>query len=216
MYGLPPLSDILSPSEVNDLMDGFPTGFLAMEGRGKARVDLSDLIVEWGPLTSEDVRAAQTHVEAGSPALGVPAFNPLQKLRQNHHRMAQYLAMGMADVKVAALCNTHPNRIWILKQDPAFKELLAYYATGVQEEFSDFVSAAADLSLDMIEHLRDTLENAPERITPQVALEAIKTLADRSGHAPITKNLNVNVNAGLGDRLRSARERANSVLIEQG
>lgn len=205
------MSDILSPAEVNDLMDGFPVGFLEVAGRGKRPVDLSELLVEWGPLTADDVQAAQAHVEAGSPSLGVITSSPLQRLRQNHHRLAQYLSMGMSDIQAGALCNYSANRISILRNDPAFRELLAHYAANQKEEFSDFVAASADLSLDMVAHLREMLETAPERITPTIALEAIRTLADRSGNAPLTRTANLNVNIGMGDKMEGIRERLRRV-----
>jgi hypothetical protein len=38
-------------------------------------------------------------------------------------------------------------------------------------------------------------------------LEITKVLADRTGHAPVTKSVQVNVNADVGTRIEAARRR---------
>jgi len=71
----------------------------------------------------------------------------------------------------------------------------------------EFVSAAKELSLDFLGKLQKDLDESPEKFTPQLTLEAIRNLAERTGHAPVSKTVNVNVNAEFGDRLAAARRR---------
>ena len=126
--------------------------------------------------------------------------------------MAQLLAQGMAEGMVSKLCNVSLSRISILKNDPAFAELLTYYAESRDEAFADFFTAAADLSIDAVGRLREILDETPEKLTPRDLMELVKTLADRSGNAPIAKNVNLNVNTGMGDKLREARQRAAELM----
>jgi hypothetical protein len=187
-------------------MGRMPQTFLS--GR-RPRTPEYELITDWGPLGPEHIAAAQAHIESGA-SLGLYQ-SPIKALRHTHHRLAQYLAMGMDETKAAKLCNYSVGRVSILKSDPAFAELLAYYSAGVEEEFADFVSTAADLSMDMLGRLRELLEDEPDRLSPGQVMEAIKLLADRSGNAPVQKSQNVNVNIDMGSRLRAARERAQAL-----
>lgn len=170
------------------------------------------IVIEAGPLSAEHV---QRHLECKEAGINVGSGTTITHIRASHQRVAQLLALGVPDHKVALLCNLSPSYIsGVLKRSPAFQELLASYQGIQQEEFADFVAAAADLSMDLLQHVSKQLEEAPERFTPSVANELIKTLADRSGHSPVTKSLNVNVNTNMGDRLKAARERAAAVALE--
>lgn len=197
----------ISLADVEDI--SFPDTFLR---KGVHATPLEQVIYASGPLTSEHLTVLQTHLDSGE-GLNVPV-PPLKVIRHTHHRLAQYLSMGMADIKAAKLCNYDPQYVARLRNDPAFADLLNFYAAEVREEFTDFVTAAADLSLDMLGQLRHVLETSPERITPRDLMEGIKLLADRTGHAPIAKSVNVNVNSGLGERLASARKRASVAFLD--
>jgi hypothetical protein len=177
-------------------------------------VPYSEIVYGHGPLDATHVAALTAHIESGESLGEAGALNPLKIIRHTHHRLAQYLSMGMDETKAARLCNYDSQYVSRLKSDPAFADLLAHYAAEVHEEFTDFVTAASDLSLDMLGQLRHVLETAPERVTPRDLMEGIKLLADRTGHAPVAKSVNVNVNTGLGDRLRTARERATQAYLE--
>jgi len=193
----------------------FPGGF--PEGFGKrsrpVRVRVEDLVIDTGPLTEQHVAIAQQHEDTGGRlGSGDESHYTLKAIRHTHHRLAQYLAGGLDENKAAVLCNYTPQRVSALKQVPAFAELLAYYQRTSEVEWTDFVSAAADLSTDMLHRLQEILDESPEKLTPTQVMDAIKLLRDYSGNAPVAKSLNVNINQGLGDRLRAARERAQARL----
>jgi len=176
------------------------------EGFGKrsrpVRVRVEDLVIDTGPLTEQHVAIAQQHEDTGGRlGSGDESHYTLKAIRHTHHRLAQYLAGGLDENKAAVLCNYTPQRVSALKQVPAFAELLAYYQRTSEVEWTDFVSAAADLSTDMLHRLQEILDESPEKL-----------LRDYSGNAPVAKSLNVNINQGLGDRLRAARERAQARL----
>lgn len=179
-----------------------PPGFA--RGRRNAVVDAFG---PTAPLDAEDVAAAREYVET-SGVMGVN-MPDLKAMRNTHHRLAQLLAAGMDEIKAGRLCGYAHSRVSVLKADPAFAELLAYYSNQVKIEFQDFVTAASELSMDFLEHLQETLSEHPEKFTPNMTLEAIRTLADRSGNAPVAKSINVSVNTDLGNRMAAARARVN-------
>lgn len=187
----------------------FPEG---LGGKGRPKMSNEDVFLAVEPLTAEDIEVYKKHVASGQP-IGVQPVN-IKALRHTHHRLAQMLAVGVDETVAAKLCNYSVSRVSILKADPAFAELLATYSEDVKEEWADFVATAANLSMDFLQELQRKLDENPEAFTPASILEAIKVLADRTGHAPITKTQNVNVNVNLGDKLRLARERANAAYIE--
>lgn len=163
---------------------------------------LGELVVDVFPLTAEDMDRL-----ANAADLAPPEVRPLVHIRRVHHRLAQFLAMGMKESRAAQLCEVPASRVRELLGDPAFQEILAHYSDNVDASFRSFVDAAADLNADMLNHLRDILEHSPERITPQIALETVKALSDRTGNGPVSKNMNLNLNAGFGDRMEAIRAR---------
>jgi hypothetical protein len=186
----------------------FPEGL----GGKRPRVPVEDVFFSVEPLTAEDIEAYRKQMASGTP-LGVQAVD-IKALRHTHHRLAQMLAVGVDETVAAKLCNYSVSRVSILKGDPAFAELLAHYTEDVKEEWADFMATAANLSMDFLQELQKRLDENPEQFSVNALNEALKTLADRSGHAPVTKTQNVNINLDLGDKLRRARERANAAYIE--
>lgn len=56
------------------------------------------------------------------------AIFPIKHVRAIHHRQAQLVALGRADNEVAAVCGTSSARVRSLRTNPAFADLVAYYA----------------------------------------------------------------------------------------
>lgn len=168
-------------------------------------VKVSDVVLDWGPLDASHTIDAADHIDSGA-VMGIK--NPsLVAIRHTHHRLAQLLAGGMDETQAALLCNYTIGRVSVLKSDPAFQNLLAHYSGVVEDKFGDFVTAASDLSMDMMGRLKEVLEESPEKLSPSHLLEAIKLLADRSGHAPVNRSVNLNVNTDMAQRLNAARSR---------
>ena len=167
--------------------------------------ELAALVEEWGELGESHVQEAKAYIDAGTPALGHMPL--IKRVRQAHHRIAQLLASGVPAVDVSRIVGMTPDRIRQLKDDPAFAELLTHYKAEVADEWMDFVTASKNLSLDIVEEMSHRLETAPESIPFSALNEALKTVADRSGNGPVNKNVNLNLNAGVAERLRRARGR---------
>jgi len=134
---------------------------------------------------------------------------PIAKLRDSHHALARALAAGMKPGEASLITGYSPSRISVLQNDPSFKELLEFYRQSQDAAYANLHDRMATLSLDAIAELRERLDERPEEFTPGALLEMVKTLADRTGHAPTTKSVNVNVDLNsFADRLAEARKRA--------
>jgi hypothetical protein len=101
---------------------------------------------------------------------------------------------------------THPRGISILKDDPTFKALVEDYKAMQEGVQADFVTRTQVLSLT-VERLQEIVEDEEKNSPPRLLLEIGKFAADRTGNAPVQKNVNLNVNAELGTKLDAARRR---------
>jgi hypothetical protein len=179
----------------------FPAG---LGGRRPKRRP-QDVFLETGPLTDEDINAMVAHVESGE-VVGVKPVD-LKQVRQSHHFAAQLLATGMSVNDVARATNYTAHRISTLRNSPAFQELEAFYAEQQRDELADFISKAKILSDDILQEIQRRLDEEPEKITPQMLNEFLKTISDRAGYAPVAKQMNLNIHADFGSRLQAARDR---------
>ncbi len=174
--------------------------------QGRASKPLSAVQVR--PLDEGDI--ALLAEEKGSTA---PA---LKRLSERHHALARCLASGMSEADAAITCGYVASRVSILKADPAFKELLAFYAQDVSAKYLDMHGVLAGLSLDAAMELRERLELDMEaeekKITVGQLMELVKVGADRTGFGPQSSQLNVNVD--LAGRLQAARERVAQRRLE--
>ena len=191
----------------------FPPGWTRAPQVLEEHVEL--LVEEHGVLDETHIAQVQAHVEAGCPPIGV-GTESLKRIRQSHHRVAQLIASGCTNAEASRLTGMSMNRIAILKSDPTFCELLSHYSSEVKDEWMDFVKSARDLSLDIIEEMAHRIESAPEAIPFSALNEALKTLADRSGNGPVNKNVNLNLNSGMAERLNKARARVAALSAPSG
>lgn len=129
------------------------------------------------------------------------------RLRERHHALARCLAQGLKDAECSAITGYDPSRISILKRDPSFQKLVEDYRSIEAGLAADFTERAALLSLTAMGNLQDRLEDDANPLPASMELEIAKTFADRTGHAPVQKSVNMNVNAELGTRLNAARKR---------
>lgn len=166
------------------------------------------VVLETTPITPEMLAEAAETLESNPVPLLPTTESQFYRIRGTHHRLAQLVAMGAKDVDAGRVTGFSPAYITNLKKSPAFQELISHYSTVAEEVFVDFVERAKDLSIDMMDRLREMLEESPEKFSPRTLVESIGILGDRAGFAPTQKTVNLNVNANMGDRLREARERA--------
>lgn len=179
-------------------------GLAVTRTTGRPEAKVSAMIVR--PLVPSDLEALALLKGSKTP--------PLKKLRDSHHSLARLIAQGLPGATIAAITGYTESRISTLKSDPAFQDLVAFYRKNVESAFADLQERMSDLSLDVVQELRERFEDDPESFSTDQIMDMLKTFADRTGHGPQAKNLNINVNANLGDRLKSARERVSLKTIE--
>lgn len=132
----------------------------------------------------------------------------LKRLSERHHAVARLLAKGMKPGEVAAIVSYTPNRIGILQNDPAFRELINFYRTDEDRELRSNFERLTGLAATAADELQDRLETEPEKISSGQLIEIVKVAADRSGNGPVTGNVNVDVRVDLASKLKAAREQA--------
>lgn len=161
-------------------------------------------ITGWRELTAEDVA---TPVKREG----------IKSIRDPHHLLAKYFAMGYGTSEAAGLAGYSITRASILRGDPAFSELVATYrerfTEGQAESIDEYYAAANRVrvkSMRMIEEKLDGITNVDE--VPFRDLTMIHSdLADRTGYPKRTVAVSVNVD--FAARLDQAIAASNKAKI---
>lgn len=140
----------------------------------------------------------------------------LQSLRDSHHRVARAVAAGLSGAVIAETCGISQNRVSVLRQDPAFIELVAHYRAVVTAEYINSIDPVIEFmrtnAIKAQAQIAQKLEEAEEKgeTLPTRELLGISELGfDRIGYGKERKNVNVNVD--FAAQLESARKRASGV-----
>ena len=139
----------------------------------------------------------------------------LKRLRDSHHSIARLMAQGLRNTDIAAITGYSQSRLSILKGDPAFEELVAFYTKNAEAikdaAFAGVQEKLAAVNHEAIEELHERLLDQPEAINTDQLLDIVKATSDRTGHGPATKSTNVNVNIDLAERVALGRARASQI-----
>lgn len=138
----------------------------------------------------------------------------IKALRDRHHALARCLAQGMSEGEASMVTGYSLSRISILKGDQSFKQLVSHYQQVKESAFADFQDRASQLALTAVDVMLERIEDAPEDVTFGQLHEVAKTFADRTGHAPVQRSVNVQANVDLGDKLAAARRRLQAARQE--
>lgn len=130
---------------------------------------------------------------------------PLKTLRAAHHNIARLLAAGESVVVVSRITGRTVARIWQLKQDPAFQELIAYYSSQVEEVFTDTLEQMKDVGATALDVIQERLEESPDQIPTKDLTAIAKLTLDRTGHGP-SKTLKVLNASSILKQLKEAKE----------
>ena len=82
----------------------------------------------------------------------------IKKIRDSHHKLASLLASGLKDVEVSLITGYSQSRISILKHDPAFKNLLSFYAESARGINIEVMTRLKDLGIDAVQELHSRLD----------------------------------------------------------
>lgn len=152
-----------------------------------------------GPLTEADQALLAAPRESKTP--------PLKRMRDRHHTAARAFACGMTTTQVRAVTGYDTGYLSILQSDPAFQKLVNDYRGDEQEDFVDIKSRLNGLLAELVNIVQDRVEDDPTALSLDMANELIKTVADRSGHAPVTKSQATVAHVDIAEVMRAAREK---------
>src|SRR5215471_4682827 len=118
----------------------------------------------------------------------------LKRIRDSHHALARIVASGVSNVEASNITGFDSTYISILKGDPTFNELLAFYKENEATIQAELRDRMVTMALDVGQELRDRVLHTPESIEFNDLRNLFKDLADRTGHGSsqtINQNLNV-------------------------
>ncbi len=146
-----------------------------------------------------------------------PTKPVIQRLRDPHHRLARFIAMGHNNTVAAQLSGYSINRVAMFLQDPAFQQLVSEYRGLVNESFKEQVDEYMSLSVgNMIKAERQIAEHfeVADESGELLPLSKLDTISqgrmDRFGYGKKQTNLNVNVD--FAAQLEKARQRSGRVI----
>ena len=123
------------------------------------------------------------------PPKGVET-SPIARIRHTHHLLARCLAEGRKPTEVSLITGYSLSRISILQNDPSVKELIAYYATNVAEQYLDVHARLAALGVSTLEELQERLEENPDGFTAAQLMALAELALDRSVAPPKSTSKN--------------------------
>ena len=109
---------------------------------------------------------------------------PLQRIRQVHHSIAMLLAQGKEEVDVSRITGRSPANIRMLKQDPAFQNLLRHYTQMGVQAMADVFQQLSDTGQAALAALQEKLEEDPDSIPDNLKIKIVEVAMDRTGHGP--------------------------------
>lgn len=108
----------------------------------------------------------------------------LLKIRTKHHQLARLLAEGVKQAEAALITGYSPTRISILKNDPAFCELIAYYSAMTEQVYLNVHERLAGVGTMALDELQERLEEHPELFTIEQLQDILAKTYDRAGYGP--------------------------------
>ena len=187
-----PRGSYFEPPSIDPELKGLHASILAPENalrpaRGGRRPRKKSVIWEViRSLTPEDITLLNTTLPAPRQTLS--------QIRHSHHQLAQLLAEGKPNSEAALLTGYSPTYISILKDDPTFQELCAYYSAQTELVFVDVLERMKALGLSTLDELQARLEADPSdfsnrELMEQVELMLVKPMvATRGGILPGTSS----------------------------
>lgn len=109
------------------------------------------------------------------PAEGASGSSLISRIRHSHHQIARLMASGRKLVEISAILGYSPNWLSSLKNDPAFRELLAYYSANQEAIMVEAIERQKNLGLAALEELQERLETDPEAFGNRELMELVET-----------------------------------------
>jgi len=129
-----------------------------------------------------DINEADLALMAIQPLGSVPPA--LKRITDRHHSLARLLASGVPDGEAALITGYDISRVSILKNSPAFQELLALYQSETRREFTSVLEHMAGVSRDALLELRERLEEDAARFSNADLVKVATEFIDRTVSGP--------------------------------
>jgi hypothetical protein len=155
-----------------------------------------DIIGECRELTTTDIEE-RTTVERPK----------LTRLRDSHHTLARLIGAGLSTEQASLQTGYTPQRIYTLKNDPTFQNLVAFYRRSRDEARLELEARYLLIANDAAQLIHEQILDEPEEVSMSQALAVFESFADRAGMGPTAKSISKNINLNIGDRLDAARRR---------
>lgn len=104
----------------------------------------------------------------------------IKQIRYSHHQAAKMVADGMSGIEISAVTGYSGSRISILKNDPSFQELVAFYHEQALAQYGDIHKRLAAFGFSCLEEAQERLEANPENFSLKELREWMNTVLDRS------------------------------------
>lgn len=118
---------------------------------------------------------------------GPTQVSPVLRIRHSHHAIARLLAEGRRPQEVSYITGYSPGRISVLQSDPAFAELVSYYASNTEAIYFSVHERLAALGLHSIEELAERLDSDPSSFKNRELMELAALVFDRAGYGTTSK-----------------------------
>lgn len=158
------------------------------------------------PLEPKDILGLEREVEPRA----------LSAIRDSHHAVARAVAAGLRPQQISQATGYSINRVYALKKDPAFQQLIAEKREMLDErwvegtdEYYNLVNRNRTLAARLINDKLTAVED-PAEIDLRTLVAIHADSADRTGYPKRTESINVNL--GFAARLDQAIRRSGAVL----
>ena len=173
------------------------------------------------PITELDIPIVLTELREHnwSRASGPGGATDLRTLRTGHHQLAQLLGSGVSDVDASFITGRSVGNIRSLQGDPAFRELLAYYAEQHEGRTLNIYDRLTTIGAMASEILQERLEESPEKFSNgelRTLLELGTKQPEAGRDTGRTGGVNVQINFVKGSREGNEIEGTSTVIEETG
>lgn len=130
--------------------------------------------------------------------------SPIKRLKHSHHNLARLVADGVREEEISAVTGYSSSYISSIKHDPAFTQLVTYYAEQKGTVYLDVHQRLSTLSLDAVDELQSRLAETPETFQNRELKELAEMGLDRVGFGKATR-IDHNHTVALVDPAQIAR-----------